>query len=183
MEWTDAALQRLRELWLTKDSTSEIGRKLGTSKNSIVGKAHRLDLPARPSPIKRFLDGEDPNVVRGKRTQGRYPIATATLPPLPSVQDEMLPPLPAPPTEPAAAPRTMAPAVRSVAPKPIMPPPPPQAPPPKPYRKPTECCWPIGEVGTKTFQFCGEPATEGRSYCAEHHKIAHVRPYGVSHHV
>jgi len=30
----------------------EIGRHLGVSKNAVVGKAHRLDLPGRPSPIR-----------------------------------------------------------------------------------------------------------------------------------
>ena len=31
----------------------EIGKQLGVSKNAVVGKAHRLGLTGRPSPIKR----------------------------------------------------------------------------------------------------------------------------------
>ena len=32
-------------------ATAEIGRRMGVTKNTVVGKAHRLDLPARPSPM------------------------------------------------------------------------------------------------------------------------------------
>lgn len=44
---------RLRELWpdLTL-STSEIGRRLNVSKNAVIGKAHRMKLQPRPSPIR-----------------------------------------------------------------------------------------------------------------------------------
>ena len=58
MEWADETIVRLRELWSEGHSTAEIGRRLGVSKNAVVGKAHRLDLPARPSPIRR--EGERP---------------------------------------------------------------------------------------------------------------------------
>jgi GcrA cell cycle regulator len=53
MDWTDDDIQRLRTLWAEGHSTAEIGRRMGVSKNAIVGKAHRLDLPGRPSPIRR----------------------------------------------------------------------------------------------------------------------------------
>ena len=50
--WTESRIDQLRDLWKQGLSTAEIGRRLGISKNAVVGKAHRLDLPARPSPIK-----------------------------------------------------------------------------------------------------------------------------------
>jgi len=50
--WTDALIQQLEALWKAGLSTAEIGRKLGISKNAVVGKAHRLHLAPRPSPIK-----------------------------------------------------------------------------------------------------------------------------------
>jgi hypothetical protein len=43
-------IDRLRELHARGDSYSEIGNKLGVSKNSVVGKVHRLKLDARPLP-------------------------------------------------------------------------------------------------------------------------------------
>ncbi|QCE32664.1 GcrA cell cycle regulator [Acetobacteraceae bacterium] len=52
MEWTDEVIERLKTLWAEGHSTAEIGRRLGTTKNAVVGKAHRLKLPTRPSPIK-----------------------------------------------------------------------------------------------------------------------------------
>jgi GcrA cell cycle regulator len=50
--WTDVLIQQLEAHWKAGFSTAEIGRKLGISKNAVVGKAHRLHLPPRPSPIK-----------------------------------------------------------------------------------------------------------------------------------
>ncbi len=53
MVWDEDTIRQLRDLWTQGFSTAEIGRRLGVSKNAIVGKAHRLDLEARPSPIRR----------------------------------------------------------------------------------------------------------------------------------
>jgi GcrA cell cycle regulator len=50
--WTDVRIEQLAVFWKEGFSTAEIGRKLGISKNAVVGKAHRLHLPPRPSPIK-----------------------------------------------------------------------------------------------------------------------------------
>ena len=53
MEWTEEIIEALRVLWKEGHSTAEIGRRLGVTKNAIVGKAHRLKLSSRPSPIRR----------------------------------------------------------------------------------------------------------------------------------
>lgn len=58
MTWTDERVTELIRLWETGKSASEIGKILGVSKNSVVGKAHRLKLKSRPSPIRR--DGSAP---------------------------------------------------------------------------------------------------------------------------
>ena len=52
MEWNDDTILRLRGLWNEGHSTAEIGRRMGITKNAVVGKAHRLTLPPRPSPIR-----------------------------------------------------------------------------------------------------------------------------------
>lgn len=52
MEWTDEIISRLQTLWQEGLSTAEIGRQLNITKNAVVGKAHRLGLPPRPSPIR-----------------------------------------------------------------------------------------------------------------------------------
>ena len=51
--WTPELMERLSALWTEGHSTAEIGRRLGISKNAVVGKAHRLSLKPRPSPLKR----------------------------------------------------------------------------------------------------------------------------------
>jgi GcrA cell cycle regulator len=52
--WTPESIAKLKELWMSegKFSAGAIARQLNTSKNSVLGKAHRLGLAARPSPIK-----------------------------------------------------------------------------------------------------------------------------------
>ncbi|MGQ0662389.1 MAG: GcrA family cell cycle regulator [Pseudomonadota bacterium] len=52
MDWTMEQIAELTRLWKEGLTTSEIGKRLGISKNAVVGKAHRLHLSARPSPIK-----------------------------------------------------------------------------------------------------------------------------------
>lgn len=54
MTWTVERVLELRKLWATGASTAEIGRRLGVSKNAVVGKAHRSGLAPRPSPIRRL---------------------------------------------------------------------------------------------------------------------------------
>lgn len=53
MDWTPEQITQLMALWNDGLSTAEIGKRLGISKNAVVGKAHRLHLNGRPSPIKR----------------------------------------------------------------------------------------------------------------------------------
>ena len=50
--WTQEKVQQLSALWQEGLSTAEIGRRLGITKNAVVGKAHRLFLEPRPSPLK-----------------------------------------------------------------------------------------------------------------------------------
>jgi GcrA cell cycle regulator len=49
--WSAEADDRLRALWAEGLSSAAIGRAMGLTKNAVVGRAHRLKLPARPSPI------------------------------------------------------------------------------------------------------------------------------------
>ena len=51
-EWTPKRVSALIALWNEGLSTSEIGARLGVTKNAVVGKVHRLGLPKRGSPIK-----------------------------------------------------------------------------------------------------------------------------------
>ena len=59
MGWTDEQVEELKRLWDKGLTTGEIGKALGVSKNAVVGKAHRLGLNSRPSPIRRGDDDAD----------------------------------------------------------------------------------------------------------------------------
>lgn len=169
MEWSDEVIARLRALWDEGHSTAEIGRRLGVSKNAIVGKAHRLLLPPRPSPIRRDLTTAT-RVPAPRRSVG------ATLPPLTDAQQAR------PPAAPQARPAADA-AVRVAAPKAAMPP---HVASPSPTLTAIRatphqnnriicCCWPIGEPGTRSFRFCDANALAGKPYCAEHAQLAYVK--------
>jgi len=147
MDWTDEAIARLKSLWAEGHSTAEIGRRMGVSKNAVVGKAHRLNLPARPSPIRREGPARPrPPVVRRVTGPTLPPLAAAALPAIPA----------APKLAVVRQPREAPPATRFVA-------------------RPIPCCWPIGEPGTKNFRFCGAESLPGKPYCAEHAALAYVK--------
>ena len=50
-DWNKINILLLRELWTSGLSSQKIANKMGTIKNAVVGKAHRLKLQDRPSPI------------------------------------------------------------------------------------------------------------------------------------
>lgn len=48
MSWTEDRIARLRAMWAEDRPASEIADELGgISRNAVIGKAHRLGLPAR----------------------------------------------------------------------------------------------------------------------------------------
>ena len=49
--WDNAKLKELEDLWSQGHPISKIGEILGVSRNSVAGKAHRMGLPKRTSPI------------------------------------------------------------------------------------------------------------------------------------
>ena len=51
-EWTPERIKILIAHWEEGLPTSEIGRRLGVTKNAVVGKVHRLGLKKRQSPIR-----------------------------------------------------------------------------------------------------------------------------------
>jgi GcrA cell cycle regulator len=55
-EWNAERVEELTKLWATGLSASEIGRKLGITKNAVVGKVRRLDLAMRRQPTTPKID-------------------------------------------------------------------------------------------------------------------------------
>lgn len=146
IDWNDANIARLRALWDEGHSAAEIGRRMGVTKNAIIGKSHRLELRGRESPIRRGVAD-----------------AAAPRRPRPSQPAPTLPALPSAMAQPSVLAR----------PAPVQPA---AAPPPPPRRRHglagQPCCWPLGEPGTRGFRFCEGGSEQGRPYCAEHSSLA-----------
>ena len=52
-DWTPALIERLIQLWSDGLTCSEIAAQIpGSTRNSVIGKIHRLGLPGRPSPVR-----------------------------------------------------------------------------------------------------------------------------------
>jgi GcrA cell cycle regulator len=155
--WGDDTVSRLRSLWDEGHSTSEIGRRLGVSKNAVIGKARRLKLSRRPSPIRPAGSGCPPPSCR------RPVPKLAEIAPLRRTAPS--PAAPAPPPRPA--PRSLslpsAPEGQSA------------VRPPSLRRGTALCCWPLGEPGTHTFRFCDAPALPRKPYCEEHCVLAYQK--------
>ncbi len=150
MDWTDEIVDRLKTLWAEGVSTAEIGRRLGVSKNAVVGKAHRLSLEARPSPIRRGAPGEVPKRPAVRRMVG------PTLPAMAPVAADPEPVVIAPPV--VASPPPVLRAVHRA-----------------PGGRLVACCWPIGEPGTRSFRFCDAESLPGKPYCSPHAALAYVK--------
>lgn len=184
--WSDADVVLLRTLWAEGHTTPEIGRRMNRTKGSIIGKAGRLYLPSRPSPIKNgrpLLTPEErrerslassrrenerrrARIAPNRRgpvppdTADAEPVARSTLPPLPSFA--LAPPRRLPPVTHRF---TLAPAL----------PRPERVLTPAPYGRVIPCCWPFGEPGKPEFRFCEDPSDMARPYCAVHMAVAYMR--------
>lgn len=173
-EWPAVDLALLAALWGTGLSTKKIGERIGRTKNSVVGKAHRLELPSRPSPIN---GGRPPLTIEERRErvvecERRKAILRKgpTLPPLPSqiAEPVVVYTVPRPVAIAQPAPRRMAPTTHRF-----------ELPPARPRPEPTAraayagistCQFPRQEAtehGGTTWLFCDAPATRG-AYCDPH---------------
>ena len=66
MSWTDEKVKKLKDLWTKGHTASQIAEMLGeTTRNAVIGKAHRLDLEARaPSKQSNIPRSKDNRQIR-----------------------------------------------------------------------------------------------------------------------
>ena len=179
MEWTEDVIGRLKALWAEGHSTAEIGRRLGVSKNAVVGKAHRLSLAARPSPIRRGEPGA------AKRRPSIRRVIGPTLPTMARPVSGASPVRAAPSAFAAATAPARAPVNAPVQSAPIYKALEQRAPEQRspdlrvlgraPGGRLVACCWPIGEPGTRSFRFCDVGSLPGKPYCSAHAALAYVK--------
>ncbi len=74
MSWTDDQVIKLTTLWNRGMTGGEISEIMGISRNSVIGKAHRLGLSGRPSPIIREKVIHGPNLLAINERMCRWPI-------------------------------------------------------------------------------------------------------------
>ena len=197
MSWTEERIERLKKMWHDGATASQIADELGgVSRNAVIGKAHRLGLEQRPSPVKP-----------GDEKEHKKPAAAAPHA-APAAKAGAAPKAEAPAARPgaerSAAPH--APSGRNLTPQemqyrsigpggfirqgpgeqqaPIPPAPPRRLVPAKPSPEVADktslldlndriCKWPMGHPGEPDFYFCGEPATPGFPYCVQHCGVAY----------
>jgi len=199
MSWTEERIDRLKAMWAQGATASQIADELGgVSRNAVIGKAHRLGLEARPSPVKP-----------GDEKEHRAPAASAAPAPKPAPAERPAPRAAA--AAPAAAESAAAPSqpaartpqrsqqelqYRSIGPggfirqgpgdqqAPIPPAPPRRLVPAKPSPEVADktslldlndriCKWPMGHPGEPDFHFCGQASNPGFPYCVEHCGVAY----------
>src|SRR5207237_5294480 len=190
MSWTEERIERLKKMWHDGATASQIADELGgVSRNAVIGKAHRLGLEQRPSPVK---PGEEKEA---KKTKADPPAPAAKAPkPDTSVKAA---PAPSAAQTAGAAPATAslnrsAPEMqfRSIGPggfirqgpgdqqPPIPPAPPRRLVPAKPSPEVADktglldlndriCKWPIGHPGEPDFHVRANPANPGLPYCLD----------------
>lgn len=199
MSWTDERIDRLKELWSKGVTASQIAEELGgVSRNAVIGKAHRLGLQSRPSPVKANDPAPAPKAKPKAEKPAPAPKAAAPA----RAEPRPEPARPAPQAAPAAPPASATdspspqPVVRSIGPggfvrqgpsdqqAPIPPAPPRRLVPAKPSAEVADktslldlneriCKWPMGHPGEPDFHFCGKPSNPGFPYCVEHCGVAY----------
>lgn len=196
MSWTDERIEKLTKMWEGGATASQIADELGgVSRNAVIGKAHRLGLKARPSPVKANEKPVRPSVPK----KAKSPVDAQPSAPEPKSEEPVVKAAPAPHSaEPAFTPKPVVekaapehPRVVSVGPggflrqgpgdqqQPIPPAPPRRLVPAKPSPEIAEktslldlndriCRWPMGHPGEPDFHFCGDKVNPGFPYCVQH---------------
>ncbi len=192
MSWTDERIERLTKMWEGGSTASQIAEELGgVSRNAVIGKAHRLGLKARPSPVKpnekEAAPAPTPRTAKPAELARPAPRPASAAPRPAAAATPGAPP--APGTE--GAPAAPTPRIVSVGPggflrqgpgdqqAPIPPAPPRRLVPAKPSAEMADktgllelndriCRWPMGHPGEADFHFCGDKVNPGFPYCVQH---------------
>ena len=193
MSWTEERIERLKKMWHDGATASQIADELGgVSRNAVIGKAHRLGLEQRPSPVKPGEEKEAkkaapaPAAPKAAAPKAEAPRAA---PAAPAASPQAGQPTPQRPTGPEIQYRSIGPGgfVRQGPgdqQAPIPPAPPRRLVPAKPSPEVADktslldlndriCKWPMGHPGEPDFHFCGEQANPGFPYCVAHCGVAY----------
>ena len=173
--WDNATLKKLKALTGKGLSTSEIGKRLGMSKNAIVGKLNRLGWNAKAGGAatatttdkkatakklvaKKAVAKAEPakktavkKAVEKKETSKKAVVKVATKKAAPAKKVDA-----------KTSAKNLAMHQRIIQHSLEM-----------ASLKPNQCRWPIGDPDSEHFHFCGETVFVGKPYCYEHCKQAY----------
>lgn len=150
MIWTDEAVEELKKMWDRGMTTGQIAKALNVTKNSIIGKVHRLCLTARPSPIKK---------TETKATEKKVTAKEKAVKEKSKSSESRIEKAAAKETEIKATPK----AVTENTNIPLV------------KLDNHTCRWPMGDPRDDDFCFCGKRIRTGQTYCEEHAAIAYVK--------
>lgn len=149
MGWTDERVMLLKRLWVEGKTAAEIAKLMGgVTRNAVIGKAHRLKLSGRISPIQENARGDGigkPRTVSAPRKAPKQTISRVS-------NREIIAPVQLPPVEESYC---FGDGISLV------------------ELKESTCRWPIGDPKEDGFKFCGGPSEEGIPYCAHHARVAY----------
>ena len=164
MVWTEETVEELKKMWDKGMTTGQIAKALNVTKNSIIGKVHRLCLTARPSPIKKSSTPKTETEDKKSTTKTKKACKTTE-------KKEKI-------TEKKAEKTIKEKVVETKDVKTV-------EPTPKVVEETNiplvkldnhTCRWPLGDPKDDDFCFCGKRIKTGQTYCEEHAAIAYVKP-------
>ncbi|MBR4475724.1 MAG: hypothetical protein IKP05_03535 [Alphaproteobacteria bacterium] len=188
--WDSTALKKLKALMGKGLSTSEIGKRLGMSKNAVVGKLNRLGWNAKAGASTSATSKKSATKTPAKstaKTPAKAPAKAKVAPKAPAKKVVATKPV----TKKATATTKKTSGTKTPA-KPV----------PEPKKepkvssktsaknlamhqriiqhslemanlKPNQCRWPIGDPDSENFHFCGKTVFTGKPYCYEHCRLAY----------
>lgn len=158
--WTDENVEKLKKLWKEGLSASAIAARFGTgcTRNSIIGKAHRLNLAGRPVIARpaRIPRKRQPRAVAEQKPDRRRAVNTITIPghALMSMVGKRTAPLKASPPVSIFDPSRQQCSIVAL---------------------PNDGCkFPVNDVSP--FRFCNQPRDLRVPYCNEHLRVAITPP-------
>jgi len=155
MSWTDERVERLKKLWADGLSASQIAAELGgVSRNAVIGKVHRLNLPGRAksggtSSGRSKLVASRRSSYGGRSSATRSAGATALKQ---EVIADAIAEVDTRPIEDVVVTISCRLQLTELTEK--------------------TCKWPIGDPLTEDFAFCGTDCDDNSPYCTYHARLA-----------